>query len=58
MRLRWTTDDTSFSIVSSAWRFHPRSDTGTTVVTPGTYRRLAVRSTGSWTVKLMPAGAG
>jgi hypothetical protein len=55
MRLRWSSDRKSFLIVSHDWRFRPRSATGSTVLTPGTYRGFAVRSTGRWKLKLLPA---
>jgi hypothetical protein len=56
MRLVWAFDGRPFSIVSTAWSLRPRSDRGTTVLTPGTYRRVAVRSTARWTIRLVPAG--
>jgi hypothetical protein len=56
MRLHWSSDGGPFSIVSDAWRYRPAGRRGSTVLTPGTYRRLAVRSTGSWTLRLDPAG--
>jgi hypothetical protein len=55
MRLVWAFDGKPFAIVSSAWSLRPRSDRGTTVLTPGTYRRLAIESTAKWTIRLVPA---
>jgi hypothetical protein len=55
MRLRWKSGGKAFAIVSEDWRFTPRSASGSTVLTPGTYRDLTVKSTGSWTISLSPA---
>ena len=55
MRLVWAFDGRPFAIESSAWSLRPRSDRGTTVLTPGTYSGLAVRSTARWTIRLVPA---
>lgn len=55
MRLVWAFDGTPFAIVSTAWSLRPRSDRGTTVLSPGTYRGLAVRATAKWTIRLVPA---
>jgi hypothetical protein len=55
MRLVWAFDGRPFSIVSAEWSLRPRSDKGTTVLSPGTYRRLAVKSTARWTIRLVPA---
>ena len=55
MRLVWAFDGRPFAIESSAWSLRPSSDRGTTILTPGTYRGLAVRSTAKWTIRLVPA---
>jgi hypothetical protein len=55
MRLVWAFDGRPFAITSTAWSLHPSTDRGTTILTPGTYRRLAVRSTARWTIRLVPA---
>jgi hypothetical protein len=55
MRLVWAFDGRPFAIVSTAWSLRPRSDRGTTVLSPGTYRGLAVKSTAKWTIRLVPA---
>jgi hypothetical protein len=52
LRLQWTSGGRPFAIVSDSWRFSPRSATGATILTPGTYRSLAVRSRGRWTLAL------
>jgi hypothetical protein len=50
--LSWSTGGQSFQIASEAWRFHPRQRQGSTVLTPGTYRRFAVKSTTTWKLSL------
>jgi hypothetical protein len=57
MRLVWASDGRRFSITSSEWQLRPRSDRGTTILSPGTYRRLAVKSSARWTIRLVPAAA-
>lgn len=49
--LRWTARR-SLEIVSQDWRFRARPGAGSTVLTPGTYLRFAVRSDGRWKLKL------
>jgi hypothetical protein len=51
--LRWTAGR-PFLIVSREWRFRAGPPGGTTLLTPGTYRRFAVRSPASWRLKLDP----
>jgi hypothetical protein len=53
--LTWSTGGQSFQISSEAWRFHPHQRKGSTVLTPGTYRRFAVKSTTSWKLSLSRA---
>lgn len=55
MRLVWAFDGRPFAIVSSAWSLRPRSERGTTVLSPGTYRGFAVRTSAKWTIRLVPA---
>jgi hypothetical protein len=51
--LRWTARE-SLQIVSQDWRFRARPPGGTTVLTPGTYRRFAVKSSRRWKLRLDP----
>jgi hypothetical protein len=55
MRLVWAFDGRPFSIVSAAWSLRPRANRGTTILSPGTYRGLTVKSTAKWTIRLVPA---
>jgi hypothetical protein len=54
--LRWSSDGRPLVIRSAQWRFRARERRGTTVLSPGTYRRFAVRSTARWRLRLDAAG--
>jgi hypothetical protein len=49
--LRWNAGR-SLKVVSQDWNFRARPGAGSTVLTPGTYLRFAVRSDGRWKLKL------
>jgi predicted O-methyltransferase YrrM len=50
--LGWTAGGSPFVIRSETWRFRPRERSGTTVLTPGTYRQFGVEAGTSWKLKL------
>jgi hypothetical protein len=51
--LKWAAGGRPLAIRSKDWSLSARGGSGTTVLTPGAYRRFAVRSAGSWTVRLV-----
>jgi hypothetical protein len=51
--LRWSAGGRPFAIRSKEWSLRARERGGTTVLTPGAYRRFAVKSSGRWTLRLV-----
>jgi hypothetical protein len=51
--LRWAAGGRPLAIRSKDWSLRARGGSGTTVLTPGAYRRFAVMSAGNWTVRLV-----
>jgi hypothetical protein len=54
--LTWRTNAKSFEITSLAWRLRSHDGRGRTVLSPGTYRRFAVKATRPWKLTLSPLG--